>query len=99
MQFNLSFLLLVCLGLVHADCNKKTTTGNTPPPPPVTVNDVDFWLTKSDQSALLQKQSVVLSFGTLSNSNAYIDVDSTTVFQTIDGFGYTLTGGSAYVID
>jgi glucosylceramidase len=99
MQFNLSFLLLVCLGLVHADCNKKTITGNTQPPPPVTVNDVDFWLTKSDQSALLQKQSVVLSFGTLSNSNAYIDVDSTTVFQTIDGFGYTLTGGSAYVID
>jgi glucosylceramidase len=24
-----------------------------------------------------------------------IDVDSTQTFQTIDGFGYTLTGGSA----
>jgi glucosylceramidase len=99
MQFNLSFLLLVFLGLVSIDCNKKTTTANNPPPPPVTVNDVNFWLTKGDQSSLLQKQSVVLSFGTLSNSNAFIDVDTTTIFQTIDGFGYTLTGGSAFVID
>ncbi|HEV3251489.1 MAG TPA: glycoside hydrolase family 30 beta sandwich domain-containing protein [Puia sp.] len=101
MQFNLSFLLWVCLGLVHADCNKKpAVSGNNPPPPPVTtVSDVDFWLTKSDQTSLLQKQSDILSFGTVSNSNAFIDVDTATVFQTIDGFGYTLTGGSAYVID
>lgn len=100
-QFNLSLLLFVCLGLVHTDCNKKPSgTGSNPPPPPVTtVNDVNFWLTKGDQSALLQKQTVVLSFGTLSNSNSFIDVDSTIVYQTVDGFGYTLTGGSAYVIN
>ena len=36
----------------------------TSPPPPAGTNDVDFWLTKSDQSVLLQKQSTVLSFGT-----------------------------------
>ena len=101
MQFNLSFLLWVCLGLVHADCNKKpAVNGNNPPPPPVTTaSDVDFWLTKSDQTSLLQKQSDILTFGTVSNSNAFIDIDTATVFQTIDGFGYTLTGGSAYVID
>jgi glucosylceramidase len=101
MQFNLSFLLWVCLGLAQADCNKKpAVSGNNPPPPTVTtVSDVDFWLTKSDQTSLLQKQSDILSFGTVSNSNAFIDIDTATVFQTIDGFGYTLTGGSAYVID
>ena len=76
-------------------CSKKLSMGNVNPPP----NDVDFWLTKSDQSVLLQKQSTVLSFGTTSNSNTNIDVDTTQLFQTIDGFGYTLTGGSAYVIN
>ncbi len=63
------------------------------------TNDVDFWLTKGDQSVLLQKQPAVLSFGTTANSNVNIDVDTTQVFQTVDGFGYTLTGGSAYVIN
>ena len=57
------------------------------------------WLTKNDQSVLLQKQSVVLSFGTNSNSNSNIDIDTTQTFQTIDGFGYTLTGGSAFVFN
>ena len=60
---------------------------------------MDFWLTKNDQSVLLQKQSTVLSFGTTANSNPNIDVDTTQTYQTIDGFGFTLTGGSAYVIN
>jgi glucosylceramidase len=85
-------------------CSKGSSPGGgsvTPPPPapPAGTNDVDFWLTKNDQSVLLQKQSAVLSFGTTANSNSNIDVDTTQTFQTIDGFGYTLTGGSAYVIN
>ena len=47
---------------------------------------------------LLQKQST-LSFGNPGNNDPYIDVDTTTVMQTVDGFGYTLTGGSAYLIN
>jgi glucosylceramidase len=79
---------------------KKSSGGSlNPPPPQVVTNDVDFWLTKGDHSVLLQKQSVVLSFGTTSNTNSNIDVDTTQSFQTIDGFGFTLTGGSAYVIN
>ena len=82
-------------------CNKNTPEngGNGNIPPPGQFNDVEFWLTKGDQSALLQKQSSVLSFGTVNNSFSFIDVDTTQVFQTIDGFGYTLTGGSAYLIN
>ncbi len=48
---------------------------------------------------LLQKQSGILSYGTISNTNSSINVDTAALFQTIDGFGYTLTGGSAYVIN
>src|ERR1017187_2408836 len=81
-------------------CTKSSSGGGTAnPPPPVGTNDVDFWLTKNDQSVLLQKQSTVLSFGTAANSYANIIVDTTQTYQTIDGFGFTLTGGSAFVID
>lgn len=72
--------------------------GNNTQPPSVSTNEIDFWLTKSDQSALLQKQSA-LSFSMAANSDATINVDTSQTFQTIDGFGYSLTGGSAYVIN
>ena len=57
-----------------------------------------MWLTRGDQSALLQKQTDILSFGTTANSFPNIDIDSTTAYQSVDGFGYTLTGSSAYLI-
>jgi glucosylceramidase len=87
------------------NCSKSDNSGTvTPviPPvilPPVGINEMDFWLTRGDQSALLQKQSSVLTFGTTANSYPSIEVDSTKQYQTIDGFGYTLTGGSAFVIN
>ena len=100
---NKKILISITISLIALffACGKRSSgrSVNPPPPPPVGTNDVDFWLTKSDQSVLLQKQSTVLSFGTTSNSNADIDIDTTQSFQTIDGFGFTLTGGSAYVIN
>ncbi|RYY69199.1 MAG: glucosylceramidase [Chitinophagaceae bacterium] len=75
--------------------------GTTPPPvtPPVVTNEVDFWLTNGNQSSLLQKQTTVLGFGTTANAYPFIDVDSAAAFQTIDGFGFTLTGSSAQLIN
>lgn len=60
---------------------------------------VEFWLTEGDRSALLQKQSSKLSFGTRTNKYPVIVVDETKSFQDIDGFGFTLTGGSSFVIN
>ena len=106
MSKRLLIFSIIFIGFISIafSCSKKsdgsTVTPPTPPVPPVVgTNDMDFWLTKNDQSVLLQKQSVVLSFGTNSNSNSNIDIDTTQTFQTIDGFGYTLTGGSAFVIN
>lgn len=65
----------------------------------IVVNEVDFWLTKSDETVKLEKQATVFSFGATPNLFSNIDVDETQTFQTIDGFGYTLTGGSAEVIN
>src|SRR5690606_10704702 len=83
-------------------CSKKSTAENPDPPappPPSVTNEVEFWLTKSDRSVLLAKQNVVLGFDTKTNSFPGITVDTTKKFQDVDGFGYTLTGGSATLIN
>lgn len=61
-------------------------------------NDATLWLTKPDRSALLAEQSPKLSFSTTAPSGQVIDVDPAKTYQTMDGFGYALTGGSAMLI-
>lgn len=94
-------LFLVAMISFQTGCSKSGSTMVIPPvvPPLVATNDMDCWLTKPDQSVLLQKQTGVLSFVTTNNSNINIEVDSSLRYQSIEGFGYTLTGGSAYVIN
>lgn len=62
-------------------------------------NQVDIWLTKSDESVKLQKQNTNLAFNTNYNNYQSIEINSSQEYQTIDGFGYTLTGGSVEVIN
>ena len=62
-------------------------------------SDVAFWLTTPDKSSLFKKQNTALNFTSSTNSNASIDVDAAQKFQTIDGFGFALTGGSAALIN
>ncbi len=71
------------------------------PVPPITQlsNQIDFWLTSGDQTNLLKKQNLNLAFTTAVNNYTSIDIDSTQSYQSIDGFGYTLTGGSATLIN
>lgn len=63
-------------------------------------SDVSFWLTNADKTVLFQQQkNVALNFTTTPNGYATIDVDTTQTFQTIDGFGFALTGVSAMLIN
>ncbi|MFC0778896.1 RICIN domain-containing protein [Flavobacterium sp. HJSW_4] len=56
------------------------------------------WMTTGDQTKLLQQQANV-SFGTNSGTNpSTVTVNAGTTYQTMDGFGYTLTEGSCEVI-
>ncbi len=93
-----SILLVLVLAMAsfQSDCSKGSSGGggNTP-----AANDVEFWLTKSDKSVLFQKQSATISFGNSENNYTSIAIDSTIRFQTIEGFGYSLTGGSAELIN
>lgn len=74
-------------------------TQQTDDSPPIGTNEVDFWLTKGNQSVKLQKQNGLLIFGTQPNINPVIEVKPNVTYQTIEGFGYSLTGGSAEVIN
>lgn len=97
-----AFALLVCFLSCKA---KKPGNGEIPGPPdtkpPVETgkSEVDFWLTNADRSVLFQKQTGSLVFSTATNSSPVINVDTSQVYQGIDGFGYTLTGGSAMLIN
>ncbi|MDR3651679.1 MAG: glycoside hydrolase family 30 beta sandwich domain-containing protein [Paludibacter sp.] len=59
---------------------------------------VRFWKTYPAGNILFAQQYVGLNFGP-SNSATTIVVDSTQTFQSIDGFGFALTGGSANLIN
>lgn len=92
--------------MAQIKCSSSNDTVENPPvnppvvnPPVVVTNDVDFWLTKGDQSVLLAKQSGTLGFGTTTNTYSTIEVKEAQKYQTVDGFGYTLTGGSVEVIN
>lgn len=72
-----------------------------PNPNPVVTgkSDIVFWLTNPDQNVFFKKQSVALNFSSSSNYNPSVVVDTTQTFQSIDGFGFALTGGSASLIN
>ena len=98
----MKYFLFAALTILVSNCSTSgggTEPSPTPTPPPIVTNEVDFWLTKGDQTVLLKKQSNVLAFGTIYNSYPNIEVDDSKTFQIVDGFGYTLTGGSAEVIN
>ncbi len=97
---NRNKILIALVFVLELSCSSSNDAVVPPVVPPVTVaNDVDFWLTKGDQSVLLAKQTGNLGFNTIPNSYPNIEVNAAQKYQTIDGFGYTLTGGSASVIN
>ncbi|MGN6164172.1 MAG: glycoside hydrolase family 30 protein [Flavisolibacter sp.] len=103
--FSKRFFTLAALMILSMSCNQDKGSVTPPPvnppvnPPPPAANEMDFWLTTSDEVVKLQKQTGILAFGTTENQYPNIEVDENTTYQSIDGFGYTLTGGSAEVIN
>jgi glucosylceramidase len=83
-------------------CQKKGKDTPDPKPPvvvsPVGPSQIAVWVTNADKSSLFARQRVALNFTAPANANPVISVDTTQRFQTMDGFGYTLTGGSTQVL-
>jgi glucosylceramidase len=56
------------------------------------------WVTTPDQAQLLQLQPAGLAFRASTPAGPVIEVDDSQTYQTMDGFGYCLTGGSAELL-
>lgn len=98
------FFALLCINIVSGCKNNNhideiiPNTGDTIKAP--VKADVSFWLTNADKTVLFQQQkNSALTFSSTPNGYPTIDVDTTQTFQTIDGFGYALTGVSAALIN
>lgn len=98
---SLAALLITAIFSLYSSCSKSTAppTPPPPPPPPPTSSEVSYYLTKGDRTALFAKQPIALNFKTENNSFPTIEVDTTQQYQTMDGFGFALTGGSATLIN
>ncbi len=59
---------------------------------------VRAWVTTPDQAQLLRPQPGTLRFGPTPPAGTTIEIDDSQTFQTMDGFGYCLTGGSAELL-
>ena len=93
--FTILFLLLVSIG-----CSSDNETDPpAPPQPPEVENEVEFYLTRGDRSQKFQKQQGILAFGSSYNTYPSIKISTSETYQTVEGFGFTLTGGSAEVIN
>src|SRR5277367_3859559 len=57
--------------------------------------EVQAWLTNADKSSLFELQKPSLRFSKPTGEEPAIEIDDQKPFQTIDGFGFALTGGSA----
>ncbi|MFI5186015.1 MAG: glycoside hydrolase family 30 beta sandwich domain-containing protein [Chitinophagales bacterium] len=94
---------LIFLLLQFASCKKNPpldNSGNQPPVDSTPVHsDIAFWMTTGDQAILFKKQNIALNWSSQTNSYGTINVDPTQMFQTVDGFGFALTGGSADVLN
>lgn len=88
-----ALLLIIFFGIMSVQCSEEPIV----PPPPPTLNaevDVIFYLSTYDGISKFSKQDQV--FREASNNDfPTITVDNSQQFQTMDGFGFSLTGGSA----
>lgn len=85
MNFNQYPYLLFSLFCIFQSCKtseKKTETA-------------EIWITSLDKTALLEKREIPSQTLDTTLIDETIIVNDSITYQTIDGFGYTLTGGSA----
>ncbi|WP_298338913.1 glycoside hydrolase family 30 beta sandwich domain-containing protein [uncultured Algibacter sp.] len=95
---SVSLIMLVGILFSCQSCQDIDNEFNTIPPPMSETVNVNFYLTRPDQSALFSKQqSGISAFN--ENSNFSINVSDGTMYQEMSGFGFSLTGGSALHIN
>jgi len=93
------FVLLTFFLVIGISCTKTSSNVIAQPIPTDAKNDVAVWITKPDQSLKLVRQLLSSNSGKINNTLPVLTIDASTAYQTVDGFGFTLTGGSAYLLN
>ncbi len=88
---HMPFVLLLITSFIACDSEPAIA------PAAANQTSYEFWLSNADQSAKFQKQSTAQPIST-TGSVSVIEVNSAKTFQSVDGFGAALTGGSAMLI-
>lgn len=84
----LILMVLFAPSLLFAKSNKKQKQ-----------TKVEMWLTDPAQQVLFQKQNELWAKQPAANPSETIVIDTKQSFQSIDGFGFCLTGGSARLLN
>lgn len=78
-KYSLTVLITLCIQIETANSQTK----------------IDWWLTKNDKTQLLSHQKYIrFKSASVASANTIV-IDPNTKLQTMDGFGFALTGGSA----
>ncbi len=88
------FFILLILGSVSC---KKTNGGGPDSPHPPEVLPIEVWTTSADSLNLFYKKTIDFAKGRDERFQT-IELTADQVFQPVEGFGYTLTGGSASLL-
>ena len=84
-HFTSIFLIMSCKNEGKANINTDSNS-----------EYVEFWLSDQSESKIFSKQTTGLDTGKVKNSNfENIIIDTSQVYQSMDGFGFALNGGSA----
>ena len=91
-------IILLSTLMFMANCASTRTeqnkTDHNNPARTITYSNVDLYLTKADKSMLFSLQPTKVPKYT-ENTNVSITIDPEITYQEMDGFGFSLTGGSA----
>ena len=91
---NILFIAFIFAGCANSSAKVVATN------PVVAKKDtVLAFTTSADQNNLLTKSYLSLATSTITSGANNIALDPSIMYQTIDGFGYALTGGSAQLIN
>ena len=96
------YIVLLLTSLLFINCSSSNSNDSTidtiPDTSTTTYSNVDLYLTNADKTALFTFEEGSLPNYT-ENINFSIQVDSNITYQEMDGFGFSLTGGSALHIN
>jgi glucosylceramidase len=84
------YLFVSICSLLWLSCTQKEVPKAT---------SIQTWLTTADKSSLFKLQDRTIAFSLDSSALPTIVVDTTQRLQEVDGFGFSLTGGSAQLIN